>query len=307
MENQIIESFDKTKLYCYLWDDVENPKAVVLIIHGMGEHAGRYGHFAKFLNEHGYIAFGDDHRGHGLTETDENRGHHDGDMFKDTVRDEVFLYEMLKEKYKLPVLVLGHSYGSFLGQSFLQQGTDCKGVALTGSGVMSNLTTGAGIFFASQLQFIKKDMRMEILNHISDPIYAAKYKSNEPKLWLTRDPEYREISINDPMSGVAMSVSFCNSMLKGVRAAGKDENLKKLQPDTPIGIFSGSMDPIGGYGKGIPKLKARYEKYGVKHLAYHIYDDAHHEVLNETNRDEVMRDILQFFDFCVDLAEKKEV
>lgn len=66
MENFKLRSFDGTELYCYLFDKVENPKGVVMVVHGMGEHMGRYIHFAEYLNSRGYIVFGDDHRGHGF-------------------------------------------------------------------------------------------------------------------------------------------------------------------------------------------------------------------------------------------------
>lgn len=107
MENFKLRSFDGTELYCYLFDKVENPKGVVMVVHGMGEHMGRYIHFAEYLNSRGYIVFGDDHRGHGLSETDADRGHHDGDMFSDTVKDEVFFLKYLEDRYKLPVLFSG--------------------------------------------------------------------------------------------------------------------------------------------------------------------------------------------------------
>ena len=101
MENFKLKSFDGTELYCYLFDKVENPKGVVMVVHGMGEHMGRYIHFAEYLNSRGYIVFGDDHRGHGFSETDVDRGHHDGDMFSDTVKDEVFFLKYLEDRYKL--------------------------------------------------------------------------------------------------------------------------------------------------------------------------------------------------------------
>ena len=101
MENFKLKSFDGTELYCYLFDKVENPKGVVMVVHGMGEHMGRYIHFAEYLNSRGYIVFGDDHRGHGFSETDADRGHHDGDMFSDTVKDEVFFLKYLEDRYKL--------------------------------------------------------------------------------------------------------------------------------------------------------------------------------------------------------------
>ena len=88
------------------------------------------------FNEHGYIVFADDHRAHGNTETDENRGRHPGDIEKKTVKDLVFFYNWLKDRYHLPQVLMGHSYGSFLAQDFLQQGTDVKAVALCGTADM---------------------------------------------------------------------------------------------------------------------------------------------------------------------------
>ena len=79
-----LKSFDNTEIYCRLWDDVENPKGVIQLVHGMSEYAGRYDEFARYLNSRGYIVFGDDHRAHGLTETDQNRGKHPGNIFKKT-------------------------------------------------------------------------------------------------------------------------------------------------------------------------------------------------------------------------------
>lgn len=102
MQQLDIRSFDSTPIHCYLWDDVENPKGVVQISHGMCEYAGRYHETAQMFNEHGYIVFADDHRAHGNTETDENRGRHPGDIEKKTVKDLVFFYNWLKDRYHLP-------------------------------------------------------------------------------------------------------------------------------------------------------------------------------------------------------------
>ena len=75
--------------------------------------------------------------------------------------------------------------------------------------------------------------------------------------------------------------------------------MKKLNPDTPIGLFSGTMDPIGGFEKSVTDLKNRYVDAGVKRVEFHLYEGARHEVLNETNRDEVMSDVVGFFDSCI--------
>ena len=128
-----LKSFDETILHCTLWDEATNPKAVVQLCHGMGEYAMKYDRFARYLNSQGYIVFADDHRGHGYTEDEKNRGHHDGFMFGDTLKDLLFIHKYLKEQYNLPQIFIGHSYGSFLGQAFYQQSTDVKAVILLGS------------------------------------------------------------------------------------------------------------------------------------------------------------------------------
>ena len=124
MKPEKFTSFDNTILQCYLWNDVKTPKGVVQISHGMAEHARRYDAFAQFLNANGYIVFADDHRAHGMTSTKQSKkgvyGYHKGDIYNDTVRDQVAITAHLKERFGLPVVYLGHSYGSMVGQRYIE-------------------------------------------------------------------------------------------------------------------------------------------------------------------------------------------
>ena len=137
MKPEKFTSFDNTILQCYLWNDVKNPKGVVQISHGMAEHARRYDAFAQFLNANGYIVFADDHRAHGMTSTKQSKkgiyGYHKGDIYNDTVRDEIAITAHLKERFGLPVVYLGHSYGSMLGQRYIEMKNDSCGAILCGS------------------------------------------------------------------------------------------------------------------------------------------------------------------------------
>jgi len=138
MEEKFIESFDGNKIYCCEWNDVENPVGVVQIIHGMAEYVKRYDDFARFLNKHGFIVFGDDHRAHGKTAGSiENIGKYEGgNLFFDTVQDEVLFSKMLKEKYNLPLFVFGHSYGSFITQRYIESCDLYERAILSGSAYM---------------------------------------------------------------------------------------------------------------------------------------------------------------------------
>ena len=123
----------KKEIFVYEWP-VESPKAIVQIVHGMAEHAGRYEAFARFLNEHGYYVVADDHRGHGRTD-EKSLGYAPKDMFEHTLSDEALILETFQRKYAdTPVVVLGFSYGSFLTQHFLaRHGEDLAGAIVAGS------------------------------------------------------------------------------------------------------------------------------------------------------------------------------
>ena len=120
MKETTFKSFDGTTLCAYIWDDCTNKKGVIQLIHGMKEHATRYDALARFLNNHGFIVFADDHRAHGKTaKSPEDLGKYDkkSNIYLDTVKDEIEISKMLHEKYKgLPLLVFGHSYGSLIAQ-----------------------------------------------------------------------------------------------------------------------------------------------------------------------------------------------
>lgn len=235
MQQLDIKSFDSTPIHCYLWDDVESPKGVVQISHGMCEYAGRYHEVAQMFNEHGYIVFADDHRAHGNTETDENRGRHPGDIERKTVKDLVFFYNWLKERYHLPQVLMGHSYGSFLAQDFLQQGTDVKAVALCGTADMNGAQAALALLWP--LELFAKDWRPKFVNPVSDMIFDARYKGEKgPSQWVTSDVERRQVFIDDPMAGIDISVNFDWNMIKAFGRIYKKENIAKISPNVRIGI-----------------------------------------------------------------------
>ena len=138
---------DGKKLSVKVWE-AENPKMLLQISHGMVEHAGRYDAFARYLSENGITVFADDHRAHG--DTAEVLGYDDGDIFASTLSDlhELTLY--FKEQYKLPVVLFGHSYGSFLAQAYLENySADIEGIVIGGSCYMKNASVPAGKFIAN--------------------------------------------------------------------------------------------------------------------------------------------------------------
>ena len=156
METKIFTSYDGRKLSCSVWDEVSKPIGIVQIVHGMAEHSRRYDDFANYLNKNGLIVFADDHRAHGNTM--EKQGYDDGDIFNETIRDEIEITKYLKNTYHLPVIIFGHSYGSFLVQGYIQRNAlNIAGAVLCGSANMDNALTKFGAVIANMAYSTTKD------------------------------------------------------------------------------------------------------------------------------------------------------
>lgn len=297
MKNEKFHSFDGTVLQCYLWDNVRNPKGVVQISHGMAEHARRYDDFANFLNQNGYIVFADDHRAHGATSAKQSskgvKGYHKGNIYFDTVKDECAITASLKERYGLPVIYLGHSYGSMIGQRYIEECKDHSGVVLSGSAMMKGGLLSAGAAISNlQYKLLGGEKVANLLDSMSFGSYNKPFKGDGEFAWLSRDKETVRKYIFDEQCGYVMSIAFFKFFLNGLKESYKQENLAKIDVNKPIAIFSGDKDPVGGNGTLVTKLHEQYKALGVKDLSIKLYEDARHEILNETNRGEVYLDFL---------------
>lgn len=302
MKNEKFTSFDGTVLQCYLWNDVKNPKGVVQISHGMAEHARRYDNFATFLNRNGYIVYADDHRAHGLTSTKQStkgvKGYHKGNIYEDTVKDEIAITAYLKEKYNLPVIYLGHSYGSMLGQRYIELPNESVGAILCGSANMKGGLLSIGSAIASmQYSLLGGEKPGVMLDKLSFGSYNAKFKKDKTDFaWLSRDKEQVKKYIFDEQCGYVMSIAFYKFFFQGLKNSYKAANLAGIDKNKPIALFSGALDPVGGAGKLVQKLYDMYKNLGVKDVSIKLYEGARHEILNETNNAEVYADFLAAID-----------
>ncbi len=289
-----MKSFDGKEIYTRLWDDVAQPKGVVQICHGLGEHCARYDDFARFLNVNGYIAFADDHRAHG--HTDNGSGDCDGEPAVDTVQDLLFFNRWLHEQYPdLPLIFFGHSYGSSLAHRFIQFPSNICACVMTGVNMMPH----AMLKVMSGLMYLVKSIAPSKLLSMSSDSMNKRFPDNDvPHAWLTRDVSIRKEYEADPFCGTPSSLRFNHSMTKMMCQATDPENLKKVPDGLPIAMFCGVEDSAGGFGKGPKTALEIYRKYG-KNVFLKLYPGARHEVLNETNKEEVYQDILAFIDSVV--------
>ena len=292
---------DNLDIHVYKWEpENKNPIGIVQISHGMSETAIRYEYFAKNLTDNGYIVYINDHRGHGLTaKTIDNVGClADSDGFTYLVEDINTLTNIIKEENEdLPIFLFGHSMGAFASQRYIMEyGNNIDGLILSGS----NGKHGFILNIAEKIinYEIKKKGRLHRSKALDSLIFGGnnkKFKSPRTEFdWLSRDEKEVDKYIEDPFCGVLFTCGFFYDFIKGLQEIEDKENLKKVPLDLPIYIMSGDKDPIGKNGKGVLRLRDRYIKLGVKDVLCKLYEGGRHEMLNETNKDEVIRDILNW-------------
>ncbi len=290
-------SHDGREVQLYIWDEVTAPRGVVKIAHGMAEHSMRYDDFARFLNEHGYIVVANDHRGHGLTAEANSLGYEEGDMFGNNVHDQLCILENLRKKYNLPLYLMGHSYGSFVVQSAMEQHPDADGFILCGSNYIKGLSfTACGVVARSNCRHKGGRYPAALIERLSFGTYGKRF-SESKNAWLNRDAQEVAKYDSDSYCGFTCSANFYRSFMAGIGPLYKKEAYSEIDTTKPLLIIAGSDDPVGNYGKGVRKLAKFYtERVGVSDVTLHLYDGARHEILNETNKEQVYDDILLWLD-----------
>ena len=292
MARELFTSHDGKELSIIVWDNVTNPKAVVQISHGMAEHAERYEYFATKLNEFGYVAIADDHRAHGQTDPDRLGKAEEGkDLFNDTVEDMKCITDMIKRRYNLPVILFGHSYGSFLSQAYIEKYSDeIVACVLSGSALYGKFLATFGKFVASRKAKKHPDDEGKFFAKITFESYDKKLKEGK-NAWLSNNAESNEKYNADPLCGFTCSNAFYKYMFAGMKNLCTPTSSARI--NLPIFLISGSCDYVGNCGKLVKKLSQKYEKT-INNVLWKEYKGARHEILNEPNRDEVIADVIGF-------------
>lgn len=303
-----IDAADGTRLFGARME-APSPRARLLIIHGMSEHFGRYEHFASFLADKGISVYGFDLRGHGRTGEETGTPGFLGEEggWNLVVEDIDLWVDLLRQKKpELPIFLLGHSMGSFLSRAYAaQQGEKLAGLILSGTGRDPGLTARLGAVIAALEGRIKgSNTPSVLLDRLSFGPYARSVKNRVTRFdWLSRDAEQVDQYIADPLCGRVSTNGFFSDLLQGIREVHRPELIRRTPRDLPIYFFSGSRDPVGGFSRGVAHVYKEYSKAGNENISLKIYSDGRHEMLNETNRDEVYRDVLQWLEFRLPPAE----
>lgn len=292
----------RTQIHAVEWIPDGEVRAVVQICHGMVEYIDRYHDFAQYLSERGYYVIGNDHLGHGRSVCSESEygffGSKNGNKF--VIGDIHKLRTKTADKYPdVPYFMLGHSMGSFLLRQYLQMhGRGLQGAVIMGTGDKPPIVLMAGKVLCRVLMLVKGEhYRSKLVDHMATGSYNKHfYPSRTGSDWLTKDTKIVDEYVKSPYCTFVFTVNAFYHMFCGMLELTKKDNMNRIPKKLPLFFVAGEQDPVGGFGKDVDKVYNRYKNCGIKDVTLKLYPDDRHEILNETDRDQVYSDIFEWLE-----------
>ncbi|USK53735.1 alpha/beta hydrolase [Cytobacillus solani] len=301
-EDFMFQADDDTEIFGCKWADptIKTIHGIIQISHGMAEHILRYEDFAHYLVEQGYLVYGHDHRGHGKTaEREEDIGYFtDQDGFEQVVRDVKKYTELIqKENPSIPLILFGHSMGSFIARRYVQlYGHLLSGAIFSGTGGNPGLLGKLGSYVAKR-ECRKNGRRTAspLLDQLSFGNFNKQFNpTRTPFDWLNRDEKQVDLYIEDPACGKVFTAGFFADLFNGISLIHRQEEINKIPKSLPLLLIAGDHDPVGKNGKGVVFVYQQYKRAAIEDITIKLYEGARHEILNETNRKEVYEDIAEW-------------
>lgn len=288
----IIKSWDGIDLNLNIWDEVENPKGLVHIIHGMAEYGARYEEFANYLNGLGYVVIAPDHRGHGVSGFEYGCPGYFGekDGWMSVIKDNLKIYENYKDAGDY--YFIGHSMGSFILRTIMNlYKLDVSGYIFSGSGNPKASQIKAGLFTAKLIRKIGGDKKeSKFLNDMMFKGFNERFAPNRTAFdWLSRDKEQVELYDNSPWCGFVPTAGFFCDFLGGILSLYDLEKSYKDDGKAKLWLFGGD-DPVSSCATDASLIKEKYSS----NSEFIVYEKMRHEILNDIERERVYKDIGDF-------------
>ena len=288
-EFTFLSSDGHTQLHGAQWTPADRePIAVLQIAHGVAEHILRYDDFARYLNDRGILVAGHDHLGHGksLPEGAVPVYFGDGATWETVVDDIHLLHDRLREQYPdLPILLMGHSMGSFLSRSYLIRYPGTVDAAIImGTGWQPEIIIRGGLLLAGILSGLKgPDAVSKMVTNMAFGAYNKAFgdKPRTPNDWLSADTDNVDRYMADPLCGADATVGLFRQMLHGIRFNQRQSHLRQMDREMPVLFVAGDKDPVGNCGKGVRQTYDAFRAAGMRDCTLKLYPGLRHEILNE--------------------------
>ncbi|MCC5950112.1 MAG: lysophospholipase [Nitriliruptoraceae bacterium] len=302
----LLETSDDAPVVVHRFLPEGEVRGVVNLAHGMAEHAARYTRLAAALNAVGLAVYAEDHRGHGRTAlTPEDLGYFADQRGWALVLDDLHrvTHHARGAHPGVPVVLLGHSMGSFLAQQYLFTFPgEIDGLVLSGSnGPIGPLGEVAAAAARTARARLGPRGRSEALQSLAFRGYNDAFEPRRTDFdWLSRNESEVDAYLEDPWCGFTATTGFFVDLFAGLRVIGQARRVVEGAPkELPVYLFTGAQDPVGGEA-GQGRLQAMYEASGMTDLTARVYPGGRHEMLNELNRDEVVADLIGWLERVLD-------
>ncbi len=291
------------QIFVRRWAPTEGePRAIVQIVHGISEYIDRYTGVARFLADHGFLVVGGDHLGHGRTASgaEEYGFFREKDGWHTVTGDVRALRVLMGEQYPhLPYFLLGHSMGSFLARTYLIDwpGT-LTGCVISGTGQEPAPVVAAGKALAALVcKTSGGRTHSKLIEQIAFGAYNKNFAPARTRAdWISRDEAVVDAYMADPLCSFMPTAGMFRDMMEGLQYIAKPANLSQMDAATPILFLSGDRDPVGRNGKTVMDVVGFFHQAGCEDTEVHLYPGGRHEMLNETNREEVCADLLTWLE-----------
>lgn len=274
----------------------DEPRAVMVIAHGMAEHSGRYDHFARFLAENGFAVYMNDHAGHGRSA--QIKGHFaDKNGWECVLEDLHALRNQAAEAYpSLPMFWMGHSMGSFLSRSYLtRHGEGLCGCILCGTmGKNPGAALGKAAAVAQE-KLMGPRATGKKLNQLATGNYNKRIANPvNGSAWLSRDEKVCRDFETDPLSNFPFTAAGYRDLFTGLLEISSLQWAQKVPSGLPVFLIAGEEDPVGSYGEGPRQVEGWLREAGLQDIQLKLYPGMRHEVLNELGKEQVYQDVLDW-------------
>lgn len=298
-----LDAADGLALRVHRWLlDEGNPRAVVQIVHGLAEHAARYGRLAGALTQNGYGVYAHDQRGHGgsLRRPDDLGLLAERDGWRLALDDLHRVNRRIAGDWPAtPIVLLGHSMGSFMVQQYLYEHPETiVGAVLSASDGAPPPTARLGAL-AAKAERARLGPRgaSKLINSLSFDAFNKQFRPNRTGFdWLSRDPAEVDKYVADPLCGFNAPVQTWVDLLSALPEIARPANQARIPKHLPVLVIAGSEDPVSRGTKGLAQLLEAYRAAGLTHVSHRFYPGARHELFNETNRNEVTADLLAWLE-----------
>lgn len=273
------------------------PTAILQVAHGMYGYKERFLPFMEYMADNGVLCVANDHRGHGSSVlTDSDLGYMYAGGWEALVEDMRLVSSWAMSKCpERPLYLLGHSMGSMAARVYAKRYDDLlSGMIVCGS-PGKNPFADLGLVMTRMISLLGGErLRPMMIQKLTSDFYNRRFSDEGPQAWTCSDPEVRKSYAANPLSRFRFTVNGQHALLGLMHEAYSSKGWEMKNRDMPVFFISGEDDPCMGSEQSFHRGAMMMHDLGYRNVTSAIYPSMRHEILNETGKEMVWKDVLNF-------------